>query len=140
MVKVDRPIDMPNVLKGKRILIVDDIIENQMLESIYLKKVGAEVECAGNGLEAVEKAMCGTHDAILMDLHMPYLDGITATVRLREKGYQKPIIAITADGRHSIEMRAQEVGFSDYLVKPLYSSDLIEALMRLLNLYQPQYV
>lgn len=119
-------------LKGKKVLIVDDVKDNQMLESFYVRKAGCEVELASNGSEAVEKALNGDHDAILMDLHMPVLDGISATVRLRDKGYQKPIIAVTADTQSNVRHRAYQVGFNDFISKPLRRSELLQALAKFL--------
>lgn len=117
-------------LKGKKILVVDDVRENQMIESIFLKRAGAFVDLASNGLEAIEKALNGSHDAVLMDLHMPYLDGLTATARLRDQGYSKPIIAVTADTQNSVRRRAIEVGFDDYLSKPLKAKDLLSVVAK----------
>jgi hypothetical protein len=117
-------------LKGKKVLIVDDVKDNQMLESFYVRKAGCEVELASNGSEAVEKALHGDHDAILMDLHMPILDGISATVQLRDQGYLKPIIAVTADTQSNVRNRAYQVGFDDFISKPLRRSELLHALAK----------
>jgi CheY-like chemotaxis protein len=122
-------------LKGKRILVVDDIFDNRNLESLYLRREGAEVDTANNGAEAVEKAMVGNHDAIVMDLHMPILDGLQATAQLREQGYKKPIIAVTADCMKEMRLMAFENGCDDYLSKPLGSFKLIQALHRLFAIY-----
>jgi CheY-like chemotaxis protein len=123
----------PANLRGKRVLVVDDVQENQVLESHFLIRAGAEVELASNGLEAVEKALHGNHDAILMDLHMPILDGLAAAMRLREKGYTKPIIAVTADAMDSMRDRAFNTGFNEYLLKPVMRVDLICAVRRICN-------
>jgi hypothetical protein len=117
-------------LAGKRILVVDDMEDNQILESHYLKRAGAHVDLASNGVEAVEKALQGDHDAVLMDLHMPLLDGLHATARLRREGYGKPIIAITADTEKEVKDRAFALGFTEYLSKPLSRFDLLKALGR----------
>lgn len=118
------------VLNGKRILVVDDVSDNRLLESLFLRRMGAEVEFAINGLEAIKKASEGDHDAILMDLHMPVLDGIRATSRLRNEGYTKPIIAVTADGQQAMRRLAFEVGFDDYIAKPMTMLQLMHSLNR----------
>lgn len=115
-------------LTGKKILVVDDTQDIQYLESQFLKQAGAEVDFASNGLEAVHKALDGDHDAILMDLHMPILDGLMATQRLRENGYEKPIIAVTADCQQAVRKLAFEKGVNDYISKPLTGFRLLHAL------------
>lgn len=117
-------------LIGKKVLVVDDISDNRLLESLFLKKAGAEVEYAANGFEAVEVALREDPDAILMDLHMPMMDGIGATARLRDRGYRGPIIAVTADCQQMARKRAFEVGFDDYLSKPLTFLQLMVTLSR----------
>lgn len=120
-------------LKGKKVLVVDDISDNRILESLYLKKVGADVSYASNGIEAIEMALKMDPDAILMDLHMPYMDGMGATARLRDRGYSKPIIAVTADCQQMVRKRAFEVGFDDYLSKPLSFLQLMITLARFVS-------
>jgi CheY-like chemotaxis protein len=118
----------PFLLLGKRVLIVDDVHENQVLEGLFVSRAGAEIEFASDGLEAIEKATHGNYDVILMDLHMPHLDGLTATMRLREAGYRKPIIAVTADLMESTRVRAFEIGMNYFLAKPIHRATLVEAI------------
>lgn len=119
------------VLKGKKILVVDDLPDNRMLECLYLKRAGAQVEQACNGVEAVTKALLENPDAILMDLHMPELDGLGAISRLRKEGYIKPIIAITANGQQSVRQIAFELGVDEYISKPLMNSEWLKCVARL---------
>ncbi|MEZ0390908.1 MAG: response regulator [Pseudobdellovibrionaceae bacterium] len=115
---------------GSRFLVVDDIQDNRTLESLFLQKTGAQVEFAINGLEAIDKALRGDFDAVLMDLHMPVLDGITAAAHLRHKGYKKPIIAVTADCQQVVRKLAFETGFDDFISKPLSSFQLLSSLRK----------
>ena len=84
--------------KPPRILVVDDMETNRFLLEVFLRRNGFEPELASGGAEAVELASRKQHDAILMDLHMPDVDGFTATQRIRAAeppGHHTPIIALT---------------------------------------------
>ncbi|MCB0411779.1 MAG: response regulator, partial [Bdellovibrionales bacterium] len=107
-------------LLDKKILVVDDSPDNQILVSHFLTAAGAEVEIANNGQEAVDKIKKNHEEfaAILMDLQMPVLDGYQATQTLRDWGYQKPIIALTANAMKEEKERSKQQGFSEYLTKP----------------------
>jgi signal transduction histidine kinase len=120
-------------LAGIRILLVEDSEDNQILVSRYLRSSGARVELASNGLEAVEKALEGDHDVILMDIQMPVLDGHEATARLRKAGYARPIIALTAHALREERERALKGGFDNYLTKPLQRGSLIKTLRALMK-------
>lgn len=112
-----------------QILLVEDHTINQELYTILLEKFGCTVEIANNGAEAVEKALKKSFDIILMDIFMPVMDGYEATRYIREQGFSKPIIAITASaikGEHDKCIRA---GMNDVLVKPFKRKDL-ETMLR----------
>ncbi|HOT60448.1 MAG TPA: response regulator, partial [Spirochaetales bacterium] len=112
-----------------QILLVEDHTINQELYTILLEKFGCTVEIANNGAEAVEKAQKKPFDIILMDIFMPVMDGYEATKHIRELGFSKPIIAITASaikGEHDKCIRA---GMNDVLVKPFKRKDL-ETMLR----------
>lgn len=117
-------------LRGKRILIVDDSEENKILLRVYLAKAGMEVQSAVNGAMGVEKAMQEDFDLILMDIQMPIMDGYTATENLRASGYDKPIIALTANAMKEDRQRSIESGCNDYLTKPIDSSRLLTTLAK----------
>jgi signal transduction histidine kinase/DNA-binding response OmpR family regulator len=118
-------------LAGMKILLVEDSEDNQTLVSRYLKGAGAVVELADNGLDAVEAAIDGDHDVILMDIQMPILDGHEATARLRQAGYTRPIVALTAHAMRDERERALKGGFDEYLTKPLQRAALIKTLRAL---------
>lgn len=108
-----------NTLADKKVLVVEDVLDNQMLTKLYLARKGMEVQFAQNGAEGVQKALENDFDLILMDMQMPVMDGYTATKQLRDKGYQKPIIALTAHAMKEDRERCLQSGCDDYLTKPL---------------------
>lgn len=107
------------VLRGKRILLVEDSVDNQMLVKILLGKKNAFIDCANNGREGVEMAKAGTYDLVLMDMQMPVVDGYTATEELRRMGLKLPIIALTAHAMKEDRERCLRVGCNEYLTKPI---------------------
>jgi CheY-like chemotaxis protein len=123
-------------LSGMRILLVEDSLDNQFLFERYLKKAGATVELASDGILGVEKVRAGTYDAILMDIQMPNLDGYGATKLIRTLGYEIPIIALTAHALKEEREKALTLGFNGYLIKPLNPKLLIETLAQF-KLSQP---
>lgn len=124
------PDDQDQILLGKTVLVVEDVIDNQMLTKLYLARKGMKVQFANNGSEGVKKALEGFFDLILMDMQMPVMDGYTATRELRTQGYQKPIIALTAHAMKEDRAKCLQAGCDDYLTKPLDSKILYEALAR----------
>ena len=116
-------------IAGFRILVADDSTDNQFLIQRALKSRGATVEIAGNGLQAIEQALAGHHDVVLMDLQMPELDGMSATRKLRAEGYAKPIIALTAHAMKENRDECMAVGFTDYVSKPINFTELVAALL-----------
>ncbi|MEZ0390934.1 MAG: response regulator [Pseudobdellovibrionaceae bacterium] len=127
------------ILQGKKVLVVEDVLDNQMLTKLYLARKGMKVQFANNGAEGVQKALSEYYDFILMDMQMPVMDGYTATRNLRESGYQKPIIALTAHAMKEDRERCLQAGCDDYLTKPLDSAVLHEALIRNLNQYEEKH-
>jgi len=119
-----------NVLAGKKVLVVEDVLDNQMLTKLYLARKGMEVQFANNGVEGVQKALDQNFDLILMDMQMPVMDGYTATKQLRDKGYEKPIIALTAHAMKEDRERCLQSGCDDYLTKPLDSNALYGAISK----------
>jgi hypothetical protein len=121
-----------NSIKGKRILIVEDNMMNVMVLRQFLEKWGVKTEVALNGLEGVKAVTNSYFDAVLMDIHMPEMDGIEATIQIRqmtdERKRNVPIIALTAENEMQLRQRVYEVGMNDYIFKPFNPEDLKERL------------
>ena len=119
-----------------RILIVDDQRDVRPLAKLLLQRAGAETEFAEDGLQAVELIKQqlqreSTADLILLDMQMPRMDGYQTAARLREIGYRKPIVALTADAMQGDMKRCLELGCDDYLSKPIDARELFEMVSRL---------
>ena len=127
-------------IRGIRVLVVEDNPINQQVAREMLESAGAVVEIADDGAAAVAAITTPGHDgagvpcdAVLMDIQMPVMDGITATRRLREAGFgaaDLPIIAMTAHARRDDRDRCLSAGMNDYVAKPVETEPLIEALAR----------
>jgi len=109
--------EIPRV-QGK-VLLAEDSSDNQRLISLYLQKLGATVEIANNGEEAVDKALAGDYDLVLMDMQMPIMNGPQATRRLRRASYAKPIVALTANAMKEDREKCLDAGCDDFLSKPI---------------------
>lgn len=117
-------------LNGVRVLVVDDSPDNQELISTYLERKNAIVHTADNGLEGYNLALTNSFDMVLMDIQMPIMDGYTATQKLREAGYEKPIIALTAHAMTEIRKKCLNVGCTDHLTKPINPDELWTTVAR----------
>ncbi|NND96996.1 MAG: response regulator, partial [Pirellulaceae bacterium] len=115
-------------LPGMRVLLVDDGEENRDLMSVILEEAGTDFMTAENGLQAVQLATEQEWDVILMDMQMPVMDGYTATRTLREQGYDKPIVALTAHAMQHAEQECLDAGCSGFLTKPINFDRLITTL------------
>ena len=120
-------------LPGVRILVVDDGDSNRKLISLVLGRAGAIVQGARHGKEAVDILSRAPVDLVLMDMQMPVMDGYTATRLLREKGFQAPIIALTADAMKGTETRCRDIGCTGFLTKPIDMDKLVNSLTDVLR-------
>ena len=116
-----------------RVLLAEDNFDNQRLISMYLKKLGADVVIANNGKEAIEKTADYDFDLILMDMQMPVMNGIDATVRLREMNYKKPIVALTANAMKEDMDACFQAGCDDFIHKPISQQEFKEAIVKYLK-------
>jgi len=129
-----RPVDAAPVVgitadfSRVKILLVDDSLDNQLIVTHLLRTTGAKIETANNGREGVDKAKQNNYDLILMDLQMPVLDGYGAIQELKQSGYRKPIIALTAHAMKEERVRCLESGFIDHLSKPVDRHLLIKVI------------
>lgn len=117
-----------SLLEGKRILIVDDVAENGYLFQVYLEHARALPEFATSGQEALEIANKHNFDLILLDLQMPGMDGFTTLERLRAKGVDCPIFALTAHAMNEEKERALQAGFNGFITKPIRSKEFLQIL------------
>lgn len=115
-------------LKDLRVLVIEDSEDNQVLFRLVLNKLGAKVEIGTDGYEGVNMALTADYDAILCDIQMPRMDGYAVIRELRERGYAKPIFALTAHAMKEERDRAVEAGFTGFLTKPVNRDSLVDAL------------
>jgi len=122
-------------LRGRRILLVEDNALNQMVAQAFLQQAGMEVHTLGNGEEAVqlmERMPPGHFAAILMDMHMPVMDGLEASRRIRQMAQAQgtPIIAMTAAVLPADRASCQEAGMVDMVTKPIVPETLVDTLLK----------
>jgi signal transduction histidine kinase/ActR/RegA family two-component response regulator len=121
------------LLQGAFILLVEDNPLNVKVAEAFLRRWGADVEVAVNGAEALEKLNTRKHHVVLMDLHMPVLDGYEATEQLRARGETLPIIALTASLPKEVEHEAFSSGLNAVVVKPFNPDELKQVIWRQLG-------
>jgi signal transduction histidine kinase/DNA-binding NarL/FixJ family response regulator len=129
------PDALQGLLRGMRILLVDDSEDNRFLILSYLSRTGAAVEIAGNGAVAVEMFQAKTYDLVLMDVEMPIMDGYAATRIIRDleragKTTPTPVLALTAHTFADMAAKSLETGFTELLTKPIRSATLLRALAK----------
>lgn len=128
-------LEVPDSVKSNKsknysgnILLVEDVIENQELVTFYLKKLGLDVTSVENGELAINAVDDDKFDLVLMDLQMPVMGGIEATSILRQKGFTKPIIALTANVMKEDREKCYNAGCDDFLEKPINRKRFIEII------------
>jgi two-component system sensor histidine kinase/response regulator len=115
-----------------RILLAEDNLVNQEVAREILLDAGCSVDVVGNGEEAVAAVRANAHDLVLMDCHMPEMDGFEATRRIRSEGSRVPVIALTADAIQGDRDRCLAAGMNDYVTKPIDPDALLDAIRALL--------
>jgi signal transduction histidine kinase/CheY-like chemotaxis protein/HPt (histidine-containing phosphotransfer) domain-containing protein len=128
----------PELLAGRRILLVDDHDMNRVLAEIALRKAGAEVDTAWDGQGALDRFEPGRYDAIVMDVRMPNMDGYDAAREIRriedeQMAVWTPILALTADAMAEDRDRALAAGMDEHLGKPFRPAELGEVLAGLID-------
>ena len=120
-------------LIGKSILVAEDVEMNQQLIRHILEACGAQVVIAKNGAEAIEQVKKQIFDCVLMDVQMPEMDGIEATVNIRglddPLAASIPIIALSANCQEEDLLKYEQAGMDDYLAKPIVEAQLLEAIL-----------
>lgn len=128
---------MPSIQRilGARVLVAEDDEANREVARGILEDAGLRVTLVSDGEEAVREASRGMHDLVLMDVHMPRLDGLAAAAVLRAQPETSrlPILAMTADAQESTRIRCLAAGMDDFLSKPISVSALLSKIMGLIS-------
>jgi len=114
-----------------KVLVVEDVDINQMVITSMLERKGFEVICAENGIKALEALDQHNFDVVLMDCHMPEMDGFEATRQIRKRSSDDaniPIIAVTADAMKEDRDKCISCGMNDYISKPYRGEDIINMI------------
>ena len=136
----------PRPLAGVRVLLAEDSPDSRRLLDFHLRKAGATVTTAEDGVEAVEQVFppgfpdepaadrAPAFDLVLMDMQMPRLDGYDAAAELRTRGWTGPVVALTAHAMAEERDRCCAAGCDDYASKPIPRDELVAVVLR--NLVQ----
>lgn len=116
-------------LEGVAVLLVEDTPMNVRVAQGLIERWGGTVDVATNGQEALDRLDPARHRLVLMDLHMPIMDGYEATQRLRDRGETLPIIALTASLSGEVSARAQSTGLDAIVVKPFRPDELLQTML-----------
>jgi PAS domain S-box-containing protein len=122
--------------RGLKILLAEDFVESQDIMRLYLRNTPHQLDCAANGLDVFTSFQKRQYDLVFMDLHMPDMDGYTATCLIRnweqEQGRRPtPIIALTANGLTEARIESQAAGCNEFLTKPIS----MDAVLRVIHRY-----
>jgi len=131
---------LKETLSGNHILLAEDNETNQQVIYELMKKVDIKVDIAKNGVTAVNMARETNYEIILMDLHMPLLDGYNASAQIRKFNTQVPIIAITADSVNTVAARCNEVGITDIITKPIDPLLLYNTILKWAIQYEEPHI
>ena len=123
-------------LENIHVLVVDDNRINQKITQKILQTRHFLCSLANDGLEAIEMAKNNEYDLILMDIHMPNMDGVEATEIIRKFDPVTPIVALTAVEIAEIRKRVMEAGMNDIILKPYDVSQFLTTILRNLNTVQ----
>jgi signal transduction histidine kinase/CheY-like chemotaxis protein len=127
-------------LRGKRVLVVDDNTINRQVVQLFLRLMDVEVSEAANGLVALELLRLEPFDIVLLDIHMPVMDGMETIRRIRASNAdwsRVPVIALTADAMSGDRERYCALGMDGYASKPISQDDLILEMYRVLGRLPP---
>ena len=116
---------------GLRVLMADDAAANRELVTVILKSLGVKLDTVCDGAEAVEATRSGQYDLVLMDVHMPIMDGLSATRAIRASGgeaAETPIIALTANVQPEQMQRCREAGMDGHVGKPIHVHELVAVM------------
>ena len=131
------PRESPRSRFDLRVVVAEDNAVNQKLAVRILERLGCSVRVAGNGVEALAAIEAGGCDVVLMDVQMPVMDGLQATIELRRRepasGSHLQVIAMTAHAMVGDRERCLTAGMDDYVTKPVRPPEIEAALLRALE-------
>lgn len=125
--------DLRNILRGVRVLLVEDSVDNQEIYEHFLISAGADVKIAEDGEQAIESAFKYSPDIVLMDIQIPKLDGKEATKKLRQRGFTQPIVALTAHALNEEVRSCLAAGCNGQITKPVSGELLVQEVYFYLN-------
>lgn len=121
-------------LKNVSVLLVEDNEMNTLLTSVIIEGLGADVTQANNGMHAIELVQKKKFDIILMDLHMPLMNGFETTQHIREQlKLDIPIVAITANVVNDEKNKCLEAGMNGFVTKPYTEAVLLQVITSCLS-------
>jgi CheY-like chemotaxis protein len=126
----------PTRLRGARLLLADDNAINRQVARLFLQPQGVAITEAANGQEALDKLAAESFDLVLLDVHMPVMDGIQAIRAIRSSSQPwstLPVIALTADAMSGDRDRFIAMGMSGYVSKPIDRAELLTEIGRVLG-------
>lgn len=128
-VRAEEDLSHPSVgLSGTRVLLIEDSTENRELLTIYLRSAGADVDSAVDGEDGLHMALQHEYDVVLLDIQLPKMDGYQVLEALKAQNYPTPVVALTAHAMPEERRRGLELGFQDYLVKPVTPDGLVRTV------------
>jgi signal transduction histidine kinase/CheY-like chemotaxis protein len=131
--KEDKALFEANELNNKTVLLVEDAKLNVLVATQFLKSWGMIVTVVGNGEEALQIVKVKSFDVILMDIHMPVMDGLTSAKNIRLFNTQTPIIALSASSTMDIKAAAKENGMNDFISKPFIPNEMYATILNQLT-------
>jgi len=121
-------------LRGKNVLVVDDVEINRDIIFAMLEDSGAILDGARDGAEAVKMFSEKKYDLVLMDLHMPVMDGFNATKNIRSSAQSwagtVPVISISAESSGDMHQKSMEAGINDHVMKPVNMETLLKTIAK----------
>ena len=133
----EKPVIDYSSMKGKKILVAEDVEINQYVVRNILERWGCETTIVENGIKAIEAVKDSSFDIILMDIQMPEMNGVQATEAIRKLTDKTkatiPIIAVTANSLKGISKRYSGIGMTDYLLKPYNEENLFSVIDNVLK-------
>jgi signal transduction histidine kinase/ActR/RegA family two-component response regulator len=130
------PTEESRPLTGVSILLVEDNEVNILVARTFLERWGATIDVAINGQEALDKVDVSRHKLVLMDMHMPVMDGYESARHMRERGIKIPIVALTASLPREVDDKIKTTGIDDIVVKPFVPDNLFKVILHHTNIFR----